>query len=859
VSIWHLLDWIRRAIMTAAAGNDGSAMTEDRTRDHTASASNRADGDLPGRARVVIIGGGVIGSSVAYHLSKLGWNDVVLLERDQLTSGTTWHAAGLIVSGGMTTETLAWMAKYSRDLYEVLEDETGMSTGFRPVGYLQTGSNPERIAKLRREADFMRCMGIEREEISPAEVATLWPQADASDMIAGFYTANEGRADPYNVAMSLAAGARLGGVRIVQGARVTAITQRAGRVTGVVTDRGAIEAEYVVNCAGMWARQVGAMAGVSVPLQACEHAYLISEPFDGVSPDLPIFEDPDRFAYYREETGGLMVGLFEPVAAPWSLDRIPDDFSFGEIASDWDRLAPFLEYAMEILPGLENVGVRKLFTGPESFTPDNGFLMGEAPELDHFFVAAGFNSLGILTGGGAGSIIASWIVDGVAPIDVTGVDIARLQPFQTNRSYLAERSVELLGRLHSTGSWPHSSPTTARNVRRSVLHERLEQAGAHFSESSGWENTTWFGPPGTEIANRRTYGRQDWFDFHAAEHHAVRNGVALFDMSSMSEFIVQGPDAESVLNHLSGNNVAVPVGRCVYTQWMNERGSIEADLTVTRLVDDRFQLVVAEGFHRRLEAMLRRGTPDGARVAVTDVTSGITMLSVQGPASRDLLSAITQADLSNEGFPYLTARQIDLHHGVGLAARVSFVGELGWELYIPAEFALGVYDRIVEVGAEFGLAHAGMETLESTRTEAGRLDYGLDIENSDSPLHAGLGFAVDFDKPGGFVGGEALVEQRERRPYTTRLVQFLLGDPEPLLYGEEPILLDGERVGYLRSGAYGHTLGGAMGFGYVDHVDGVTADFVAGAAFEIEVASERYPARASLRSMYDPKNLRVRM
>ena len=814
---------------------------------------------VPDRARVVIIGGGVIGCSVAYHLAKLGWDDVVLLERDKLTSGTTWHAAGLVVSGGMTTETLAWMTKYSRDLYEVLEDETGLSTGFRPVGYLQTSSSDERTHKLRREADFLRVMGIEREEVSAAEVADLWPQIDTSAVVAGFYTANEGRADPANVAMSLAKGARMGGVRIIEDTPITGITQKGGRVTGVVTEHGPIEAEYVVNCGGMWAKQIGAMAGVTVALQAIEHAYLISEPFEGVSPDLPIFEDPDRFAYYREETGGLMVGLFEPVSAPWSLDGIPDNFSFKEIPSNWDRLGPFLEIAMETLPALEHVGIRKLFTGPESFTPDNGFLVGESPELSNFFIAAGFNSLGILTGGGAGSIIANWIVDGLAPIDVTDMDPARLYPFQTNRSYLAERSTELLGRLHSTGSWPHSHPTTARNVRRSPIHQRLEAAGAHFSEAAGWELTAWFAPAEANIEPRLTYARQDWFDYHAAEHHAVRDGVALFDMSAMSKFLVQGPSAERILNRISGNNIAVPVGQCVYTQWMNEAAGIEADLTVTRIGEERFLVVVAEAFHRRTEAMMRRAISTDAGVFVTDVTSGYGLLSVQGPMSRDLLNQITTADLSNDAFPYFTAQEIDLHHGIGMAFRMSFVGELGWELYIPTEFTLGVYDRIVEVGAAFGLAHAGMETLESTRTEAGRKDYGLDMENSDTALEAGLGFAVDFDKPDGFVGREALLKQRENRPLKSRLVQFLLEDPEPLLYGEEPILHDGHTVGYLRSGAYGHTLGGAMGFGYVENEAGVTADLVKSGGFEIQVAGERYPAAASLRPMYDMENLRVHM
>ena len=455
--------------------------------------------------------------------------------------------------------------------------------------------------------------------------------------------------------------------------------------------------------------------------------------------------------------------------------------------------------------------------------------------------------------------MANWIVDGVAPVDVTGVDIARLQRWQTSRPYLTERSVELLGRLHATGSWPHSHPTTARGARRSPLHDRLVAAGARFAESSGWENVSYFAPLEVAIESRYTYGRPDWFEYHAAEHRAVRNDVGLFDMSSMSKFLVQGPDAETALNRLSGNDVAVPVGRCVYTQWMNERGGVMADVTIARLADDRFQVVAAEAFHRRVASMLRRGVAPNARVYVTDATSGLALFSVQGPNSRALLAELTTADLSNDAFAYLTSQEIDLHHARALAIRMSFVGELGWELFVPTEFALGVYDRLVEVGAAHGLVHAGMATLESTRTEAGRLDYGLDMENSDSPLEAGLKFAVDFDKPGGFVGRDALVEQHAERPYTSRLVQFLLADPEPLLHGEEPILLDGIPVGYIRSGAYGHTLGGAMGFGYVDHADGVTADLVANSEFEIVVAGDRIPARASLRSMYDPKNERVHM
>jgi 4-methylaminobutanoate oxidase (formaldehyde-forming) len=814
---------------------------------------------LPDRAQVVIVGGGVIGSSVAYHLTKLGWTDVVLIERNKLTSGTTWHAAGLIVSGGMTTETLAWMARYTRELYEGLEEETGLSTGFRPVGYVQTGSSPDRIDKLRREADFLRYMGIEREEISPSDVADLWPMLDTSDVIAGFYTRNEGRADPANCAMSLAKGARMAGVKIVEDTAVTGFEVKDGLVRRVLTDRGEIECDFVVNCAGMWARQLGEMAGVSVPLQAAEHAYLISDQVESVRSDMPILEDPDRYAYYREETGGLMVGLFEPLGAPWNVKAIPGDFSFGEIPNDWDRLAPFLELAMEPLPILKEVGIRKLFTGPESFTPDNESLMGPSPEVENFWVAAGYNSLGILLGGGAGSIIAHWLVDGEAPVDVTGVDIARLNRFQTTSRFRRDRTVELLGRLHSTGSWPHSQPQRARNVRRSVLHDRLVDAGARFGESSGWENTSWFGPTDVEIPHVRTYRRPPWWKYHEAEHHATRNAVALYDMSSMSKFTVEGPDAERVLNHLSGNNIAVEVGRCVYTQWMSPNGKCLADLTVTRVGDDRFMLVVAEAFHRRLQTMLRRAIGPDDRVHVADHTSGITLLSVQGPRSRELLSRISDADLSNEAFPYFTAQEIDLECAMGWAFRMSFVGELGWELYVPAEFGLGVYDALVREGSDLGLAHAGMVTLESTRTEAGRRDYGLDMENTDSPIEAGFSFALDFDKPGGFVGRDALLTEKEAGPPKSRLIQFLLDDPEPLLFGEEPIFLAGERVGYLRSGNYGHTMGGAMGMGYVEWEDGVTAQFVREADFQLQVAGEMFPAQTSIRPMYDPKGERVRM
>ena len=595
--------------------------------------------EVPDRGRVVIVGGGVIGASVAYHLTKLGWTDVVLIEQSKLTSGTTWHAAGLIVSGGMTSDTSAWMAKYTRELYETLESETGLSTGFVPVGYIQPPPTPDRIDKLRREADFLRCVGIEREEISPAEVQAMWPMLDTSDMIAGFYTANEGRADPANCAMSMAKGARMGGALVVEDTGVTGFSIRDGRVRAVRTTQGEIECEHVVNCAGMWARQIGAMAGVAVPLQAAEHAYLITDQIPGMSRDMPIVEDPDRFAYYREETGGLMVGLFEPLGAAWSVDSVPTDFSFGEIDTDWERLAPFVELAMEPLPSLGDIGIRKFFTGPESFTADNGSLMGPSPEIENFWVAAGFNSLGILLGGGTGKIMANWMVEGDPAVDVTEVDIARVHKFQTTRRFRETRTVELLGRLHSSGSWPHSQPARARNARRSVLHDRLAAAGARFGESVGWESAEWFAPPGIEIPYEATYRRPGWWQHHEAEHHATRNGVALYDMSSMSNIMVEGSDAERILNRLGGNDVAVTPGTCVYTQWMSPAGKVFADITVTRLSEQAFMVVVAEGFHRRIVTMLRRAIQPDDRIWVTDATSGLTMLSVQGPQSRNIVVA----------------------------------------------------------------------------------------------------------------------------------------------------------------------------------------------------------------------------
>jgi glycine cleavage system aminomethyltransferase T/glycine/D-amino acid oxidase-like deaminating enzyme len=818
--------------------------------------TNVSPDTFPSQAQVVIIGGGVIGCSVAYHLAKLGWQDVVLLERKQLTAGTTWHAAGLVVSGGFVTETSINMAKYTRELYMRLEEETGQDTGFRPVGYLELATNQEHLEGLRRAGAFARMYGIPVEEISVADVKKLCPLLDTEDVIAGFYNTVDGRANPVDATMALAKGARMGGVRILEDTRVTGIKRKNGRVVGVATDKGDIEAEYVVNCGGMWGREIGKMAGVNVPLHAAEHYYLITEPIEGVHRDLPIIEDPEKFAYYREEVGGIMIGLFEPVAKPWGMRGYPENFSFGELPPDWDRMMPFVEAAMERVPIVKEAGIRKFFCGPESFTPDMGCLMGESPELKNFFVAAGFNSLGILLGGGAGQILAQWIVDGLPPVDVSEINIDRMARFQNNSVYLHDRTVEILGIMYA-GGIPNLQFKTGRNARKSVLHDRLVAARAYFAEYVGWEYPAWFAPEGVEPGvERYSWKRQKWFEYVAAEHAAVREGVALLDLSLMTKFLVQGRDAERALNRICANNVAVPVGRCVYTQWLNERGTIEADLTVTRLAEDSYLVVCTGMMH--VYTWLKRHIPSDAHVFVTDVTSAYTLINIQGPDSRRLLSTVTSVDMSNEAFPYLTMQEIDIGYASVKALRITYLGELGWELYVPTEFALHVYDRLLEAGHSFGLKHAGLQALDSLRLEKAYRDYGHDIDNTDTPLEVGLGFAVDFDKPGGFIGREALLKHRQSGRLEYRLIQLLLEDPEPLLYGGEPLYRDGVLAGYLRAGGYGYTLGSAVGIGELNCEAGVTPNYIRSGTYEVEVAGTRYPARVSLRAFYDPENKRVR-
>jgi glycine cleavage system aminomethyltransferase T/glycine/D-amino acid oxidase-like deaminating enzyme len=812
---------------------------------------------LPDRARVVVVGGGVIGTSVAYHLGKMGWTDVVLCERDRLTSGTTWHSAGLMVTFGSTSETSTEMRKYTRDLYSRLESETGLATGFKAVGFIELATEPDRLEEYRRVAAFNRYCGIDVHEVSGREVSELFPLARTDDILAGFYVKEDGRANPADVTMSLAAGARQLGVRILEGTPVIGVLTKGGAVSGVRTPQGEIEAEYVVNCAGIWARQLGEISGVNIPLQAAEHYYLITDQVPGISGSWPVIEDPASYGYYREEVGGLMIGLFEPVCAPWKIEGIPNEFSFGEISPDWDRMAPYVEKAMQRVPISLEVGVRKFFCGPESFTPDLAPVLGEAPELRNYFVAAGLNSIGILTGGGVGRAVAHWIINGRPDVDVTGFNIDRLHSYQATPQYRRTRTVEALGLVYQC-HYPTRSMTTARGARLSPLHDRLAQRGAHFREVSGWEGADWYYPADTEPeVEHLSWRRQHWFPYWHAEHEATRASVSIMDMSFMSKFLVEGPDAGRLLETISANRVDEHPETITYTQWLNDDGKLEADLTVTKLEEGRFWVVATDTAHRHVETWMRRHAT-GMQAHIADMTSAYAQINVQGPNSRDLMKKLSSVDFSNESFPFRRAREIDIGFARALCIRITYVGELGYELHVPTPQAAHVYDVLIEAGETVNLRHAGLKALGSLRMEKGYRDYGHDIDNTDHVLEAGLGFAVDLDKPGGFIGREAVAARKAAGPLTRRLVQIMVEDPQPLMFHAEVVHRSGRPVGYVRAASYGFTLGGAVGLAMIEAGEPVTQAYLDAGDWEVEIAGNRYPARASIRPLYDPDMIRIR-
>ncbi len=813
--------------------------------------------DLPSRAQYVVIGGGVVGTSIAYHLALLGATDVVLLERNQLTSGTTWHAAGEVVSGG-TTEDALWMARYSAELYARLEEETGLSTGFSRCGYLQLATTPRADESLSRETAYMRSVGMTKHVLSPREVADLVPLIRTEDVIHGFWTPDEGRANPVDVTMSLAKGARQRGVQIFKDAEVTDFVLDRGRVVGVRTERGDLECEKVVIAAGLWGREVAAKAGVTVPLQAAEHYYLLTEPIDGVTPEsVPVVEETEAYGYYREEGGGLLVGMFEPVGKAWALDGTPKDSAFAVLPPDWDRLAPFLEVAMRRFPALEDAGIRTLFCGPESFTDDLSPMLGESPEVDNLYLACGLNSVGILSGGGLGHVMAQWMIEEHPPLDVTAVGVDRTHEFQATRRFRKERTVERLGFLLNDLAWPNAQPRLGRNVRRSPYHASHVADGAHFVATSGWEYPDYFAGPGVTPTVEWGFARGEAFERTREEHLRARDAFAIFDLSLMSHHLVQGPHASVVLNRVCANDIDTPVGRVVYTQWLDDRGGIIADVTVTRLAEDTYVVISGDTIHRRVPAWIRRQTREGEFAVVTDVTSGHSLLSVQGPRSREVLQRLSPNDWSNDAFPYLTAQRVELGYTPLWALRVTYVGELGWDLLVPTEFGATLYDQLREAGADLGFGPTGLGALETMRLEKAFRDMGHDIDSTDTPLEAGLGFAIAWDKTGGFIGRDALLKQRESGPPSRRLVNVLLTSPDYDLFGDEPVYWDNHPVGHVRSAGFGHSLGASCGIAGITRDAGFTGADLAAGSFEIDIAGTRVPAQMSLKPFFDPERTRV--
>jgi glycine cleavage system aminomethyltransferase T/glycine/D-amino acid oxidase-like deaminating enzyme len=811
--------------------------------------------EVPSNAQVVIIGGGVIGCSVAYHLAKIGWKDIVLLERKALTSGTTWHAAGLI--GQLrATSTMTRLAKYSADLYGALEGETGVATGMRQNGSITVALTGERREELLRSASMARAFGVDVVEIGPDDVKARYPHLNGDGVVSGVYISKDGQGDPANITLALAKGARQLGARVLERVAVTGVRREGRRVSGVEwasgDETGFIEADAVVNCGGMWGHEVGRMAGVNVPLHACEHFYIVTEPIEGLT-QLPVLRVPDECAYYKEDAGKILLGAFEPTSKPWGMDGIPRDFEFDQLPEDFDHFEPILEAAVARMPMLATAGIHTFFNGPESFTPDDAYHLGLAPELDNFWVAAGFNSVGIQSAGGAGMALAAWMDDGEKPFDLGDVDISRMQPFQGNKTYLFERSKETLGLLYAD-HFPFRQKATARGVRRSPFHDALAARGAVFGETAGWERANWFADEGQAREYEYSWWRQNWFDNWAAEHRAVRENVGMYDMTSFGKLRVEGRDAEAFLNHVCGAEMAVPVGKIVYTQFLNTRGGIEADVTVTRLSEVAYLVVTPSTTRVADQVWLQRHFGD-YNVVVTDVTSGEGVLAVMGPKARDLLQLVSPADFSNEMNPFGTMQEIEIGMGLTRVHRVSYVGELGWEIYVSTDMCGHVFEVLSEAGADVGLKLCGMHMMDSCRIEKGFRHFGHDITCEDHVLEAGLGFAVGRDKAD-YVGRDAVLRKREAG-LGRRLVQLRLNDPEPLLYHNEPILRDGEIVGYTSSGSYGHWLGGAIGMGYVPCPGESTKDVLA-SNYEIEVAGVRVAATASLKPLYDPTAARVR-
>jgi glycine cleavage system aminomethyltransferase T/glycine/D-amino acid oxidase-like deaminating enzyme len=814
--------------------------------------------ELPGRARVVIIGGGVIGTSVAYHLAKAGCRDVLLLEQGQLSCGTTWHAAGL-VGQLRASESGTRLVQYSTSLYSRLAGEVGLATGFVRCGGVIVARTAERMVQLRRTAAAAEAYGLSCEIITPRRAAELWPVMDVADLCGAIWLPDDGKANPADLTYALAKGARDAGVVIRERTRVTGILTAHGAVTGVRTEEGDVEAEIVANCAGQWAKQVGAWCGVTVPLHSCEHFYAVTEPIEGVHRDLPILRDPDGYTYFKEEVGGLVVGGFEPSAKPWvAPDALPHPFEFQLLTEDWDHFALLADEAQLRVPALRTAGVKKLYNGPESFTPDNQFLIGEAPECRNFFIAAGFNSVGIASAGGAGRALAEWILTGDPGVDLTAADIRRFARFHGNNSWLRDRVVEILG-LHYALPWPNRELATARPFRRSPVHHLLEAAGACFGSRMGWERPNFFAPPGEQPLIEYSWGAQNWLPSCAAEQRATRRDVALFDETSFSKLLLTGPDAEQVLQWVCTGDAAVEPGWTVYTGMLNERGHYESDLTVTRLSERDYLLVSSAAATERDKHHIISHMPAGARAALVDVTSAYAVFGVMGPRSRDLLATLSDADLSDEAFPFRASREVSLGYFTVRATRITYVGELGWELYVPAEFAVGVFQLLTSAGAGFGLVNAGYYAIEGMRLEKGYRAFGRELTPDHGPVEAGLVFACKLRTDIDFLGREA-VEKARAAGARRRLASLVLEDPDTIMWGGELILRDGVAVGQVTSAAWGEAVGATVALGYVQDpsADVTTPEFVHTGSYQVNVGGQIRAARVSLRPPFDPASERVR-
>ena len=828
---------------------------------------------LPSHSGIVVIGGGIIGCSTAYHLAKLGRDDVIVLERSKLTSGSTWHAAGL-VGQLRTSANITQLLKYSVELYDALEAETGQATGWKRNGGLRLACNEERLIEIRRQATTAHSFGLEMHLLSAAEARDLWPVMDASDVLGAAFLPTDGQVNPSDLALALAKGARQRGVRFIEDTPVLAIEamsmsrngERRGGPFTIITPHGSIIAEVVVNCAGQWSRKVGAMVGVNVPLVSIRHQYLVTDAIEGIPRSLPTLRDPDRLIYFKEEVGGLVMGGYEPNPIPWQRnadESPPVDFSFQLLDDDWSHFEPLMEQAIARVPALATAGIKQLINGPESFTPDGNWMIGEAPEVDRFYVGAGFNAFGIASAGGAGRALAEWIVGGEPPMDLWPVDIRRFGAAQRSMQWVRTRTLEAYAK-HYTLSFPHEEHASARPTRVSPLYAHLQAAGACFGEKLGWERANWFAPPGIEPRDRYTYQRQNWFEHVGAEHRACREAAALFDQTSFAKFLVTGRDATAALDWICANDVTRDSGVLIYTQMLNARGGIECDVTVARLARDTFYIVTGTGFATHDHDWIRRNLPDDADVQLIDVTSSTTVLALMGPKSRDVLAPLVEGGrdaIDNAALPFMRWRNVTIAGAPVRLQRVTYVGELGWELHIPVDFAVRVFEAIVEAGAPYGLRLGGYRAIESLRLEKGYRAWGSDIGPDHTPLEAGLGWAVKFRTSIDFIGRAALETQRSQ-PLQKRFAGFVVdgfGSTDVILLGRETIFRDGNPVGWLTSAGWGYTIGANVGYGYVRDRAGVSDSMLESGQYELEVAGQRVPARLVRGPLVDPENTRIRL